>query len=156
MSDKLTGQALEDALAERGLPSEGSADDKRAAVAQFDAEEAATSQPDHEVAEVTTLDSDVTKPSVTAPGDGPADTTDPKERAQSAPPNPGPEAFAAGTVNAVIPLQTVAKPEGPPPRFEEFTAPRPDGAIVKVRRNIESGESIVIGVVTEAPAESGA
>ncbi len=35
---KLTGADLEAALKERGLPSTGSADDKRAAVAQYDAE----------------------------------------------------------------------------------------------------------------------
>ena len=45
--------------------------------------------------EKTTLDEDTTKPSTTAPGDGPADTTDPNERASSITPQPGPEAINA-------------------------------------------------------------
>ena len=90
----------------------------------------------------TTLDSDITKPSVTAPGDGPADTTDPTERASSVTPRPGDEALKVGTVNAVVPLPKVEEParEGED-RTEEYTAIRPDGSEVTVVRNIETGES---------------
>ncbi len=92
----------------------------------------------------TTLDTDVTKPSVTAPGDGPADTTDPTETAHSVQPNPGPEAIKAGTVNAVKPgpKRSQSKASGKP-RTETYTATRPDGTEVKVTRNIETGESSV-------------
>lgn len=90
----------------------------------------------------TTLDSDITKPSVTAPGDGPADTTDPTERASTVTPNPGPEALAVGTVNAVKPLSKVEEPtrEGED-RTEEYDVVGPDGETVRVVRNIETGES---------------
>ena len=60
--------------------------------------------------EKTTLDSDVTKPSVTAPGDGPADTTDPTEQASSVPFAPSEEALKVGTVNAVVPVPKVEEP----------------------------------------------
>lgn len=94
--------------------------------------------------ETTTLDSDTTKPSVTAPGDGPADTTDPTERASSVTPQPGEEALKVGTVNAVVPLpkvEEVAREGGS--RTEEYKAVKPDGSEVTVTRNIETGESTV-------------
>lgn len=89
----------------------------------------------------TTLDSDNTKPSVTAPGDGPADTTDPNERASSVTPNPGPEAIAAGTVNAVQ-LVPAAKPAArtKKDRVEEYTI-LANGKPVTIVRNVETGES---------------
>jgi len=92
--------------------------------------------------EVTTLDTDTTKPSVTAPGDGPADTTDPAERASTVTPNPGPEALKVGTVNAVKPLPSIEEsaPEGEA-RTEEYDVVAPDGETVRVVRNIETGES---------------
>ena len=92
--------------------------------------------------ETTTLDSDVTKPSVTAPGDGPADTTDPTERASSVTPNPGEEALVVGAVNAVVPLPKVEEPEeDKDPRIERYEAVKPDGSTVTVERNVETGES---------------
>lgn len=91
----------------------------------------------------TTLDSDVTKPSVTAPGDGPHDTTDPLERASTVTaPTPGPEALKSGTVNAVLPLDRIPEPtKVKDPRIEEYDAVKPDGTTVRVIRNIETGES---------------
>ncbi len=96
------------------------------------------------VTKKTTLDSDITKPSVTAPGDGPADTTDPTERASTVTPNPGPEALKVGTVNAVTPLPKNEAParEGKD-RIEEYKATRPDGSEVTVVHNLETGESTV-------------
>ncbi|MCC3276379.1 hypothetical protein LJ753_10905 [Arthrobacter sp. zg-Y20] len=92
----------------------------------------------------TTLDSDVTKPSVTAPGDGPADTTDPTETAHSVQPSPGEEAIKTGTVNAVKPgLKRTVPKTTRKPRTESYTATRPDGTEVTVTRNIETGESSV-------------
>lgn len=95
--------------------------------------------------EVTTLDADTTKPSVTAPGDGPADTTDPNERAQSAPVNPGPEALAAGTVNAVkpVPKPKAAARSTAKERTEKYKATKPNGDVVIVTRNIDTGVSTV-------------
>lgn len=88
----------------------------------------------------TTLDEDTTAPSTTAPGDGPADTTDPDERATSVTPQPGEDAIKAGTVNAVKPVPAVESDENAPAdRFEEYTARRPDGSTVTVRRNITTG-----------------
>lgn len=93
----------------------------------------------------TTLDSDTSKPSVTAPGDGPADTTDPSERAVSAAFDPStPEAQAAGTVNAVKPAPKVkAEPKGKP-RIERYDLLNAAGVTVTVERNIETGESKLV------------
>lgn len=94
--------------------------------------------------ETTTLDSDVTKPSVTAPGDGPADTTDPTEIAVSVTPQPGDEAVAVGTVNAVKPAKrAAAKRDASKDRTEKYEAVKPDGSTVTVTRNIETGETTV-------------
>jgi hypothetical protein len=92
----------------------------------------------------TTLDSDVTKPQVTQPGDAPADTTDPDERASSVTPNPGDEALMAGVVNAVKPLPRRATTRDTSnDRTETYTATRPDGSQVTVSRNMETGETKV-------------
>lgn len=95
----------------------------------------------------TRLDEHLDKPSTTAPGDGPADTTDPDERATSATPDKGAAAQAGhGTVNAVLPLpkKTAAARMGKD-RTETYTAVKPDGSEVTVERNIETGESSVKG-----------
>lgn len=91
----------------------------------------------------TRLDSDVTKPSTTAPGDGAADTTDPDERAQSVTPDPGEEALTAGTVNAVKPAPKSTGRGGAKPkaRVERYEAVTPTGETVTIERNIETGES---------------
>jgi hypothetical protein len=93
--------------------------------------------------EKTVLDSDVTKPSVTAPGDGPADTTDPTERASTVTPQPGEEALKVGTVNATVPLpkDDEGERDESQDRTEEYEAVKPDGTKVTVVRNIETGES---------------
>lgn len=97
------------------------------------------------VEETTTLDSDITKPSVTAPGDGPADTTDPTEIASTVTPRPGPEAFAVGTVNAVKPVEKKAtKRDTKNDRFEEYEAVKPNGDVVRIKRNIDTGESEIV------------
>lgn len=90
----------------------------------------------------TTLDTDNTKPSKTAPGDGPADTTDPAERASSVLPQPGPEALRAGTVNSQLPLEPIAAParSSKDDRVEEYEVTNAAGETVKVVRNLETGE----------------
>lgn len=94
----------------------------------------------------TKLDKDTTKPSTTQPGDGPADTTDPNERASSRPPDPKDEAHKVGTVNAVVSVETPSAPQpSGKPRTEEYEATRPDGTTVTVERNVETGESSVKG-----------
>lgn len=97
--------------------------------------------------EKTTLDSDVTKPSVTAPGDGPADTTDPTERASTV---GGDKAAAAKdghlTVNAVVPVESapagsaVAEEDQ---RIEKYDVVKPDGSKATVTHNIDTGETKV-------------
>ena len=95
----------------------------------------------------TKLDEDVTKPSTTAPGDGPADTTDPSERAVSVPPQPGDEAVKVGTVNAVKPApeeeQADSAPAKKDQRVEKYEAVKPDGTKVTVTHNIDTGETSV-------------
>lgn len=94
--------------------------------------------------DATTLDSDVTKPSVTAPGDGPADTTDPTETAHSVSPRPDAEALKVGTVNAVMPGEKVeAKADAGDHRIEKYDAVKPDGSTVTVTHNIDTGETSV-------------
>jgi len=93
----------------------------------------------------TTLDTSVAKPSTTAPGDGPADTTDPTEIAQSVPATPGAEALAVGTVNAVKPVKkaTAKKVDGEA-RTERYKATKPDGTEVTIERNIDTGVSAIV------------
>lgn len=93
----------------------------------------------------TKLDKDVTTPATTQPGDAPADTTDPDERASSVPPRPGEEALRAGTVNAVVPIpqEKRAERDSKNDRTETYEAVRPDGSKVKVKRNVETGETSV-------------
>lgn len=93
----------------------------------------------------TTLDTDVTKPSTTAPGDGPADTTDPTETAHSVTPQPGAEAIKVGTVNAVQPGTKVEAPKSDATkhRVEKYKATKPDGTVVTVEHNIDTGETKV-------------
>jgi len=91
----------------------------------------------------TRLDKDTTKPSRTEPGDGPADTTDPAERATTVRPSPGDEALKVGTVNGVKPLPAAPAVEQGEARTETYDAVRPDGSTVTVTRNVETGESTV-------------
>jgi hypothetical protein len=92
----------------------------------------------------TRLDTDVTKPSTTAPGDGPADTTDPTETAHSVTPRPGDEAVTVGTVNAVVPGEKATEPERKgKDRIEKYKSVRPDGTEVTVTHNIDTGETSV-------------
>ena len=93
----------------------------------------------------TRLDKDITKPSTTAPGDGPADTTDPTEQASTV----GGDKQAAAeaghlTVNAVVPVepQPIANREGKD-RIETYKATRPDGTEVTVKHNLDTGETSV-------------
>lgn|SRR3954447_4540486 len=103
----------------------------------------------------TTLDDDVTMPSKVEPGDGPYDTTDPTEIATSVSPDKAAAARAGfGVVNAVLPLETVpgnVRPEdrakingtdsGDGERSETYDVLGPDGKLVTVTHNIETGET---------------
>lgn len=97
------------------------------------------------MAKQTKLDSDTTKPSVTQPGDGPADTTDPNERAVSAPVNPGDEARRVGTVNAVVPAPASEpeKRDSKKDRIEKYEVVKPNGDKVTVTHNLDTGETSV-------------
>ncbi|MDR6117267.1 hypothetical protein QE370_000451 [Aeromicrobium sp. SORGH_AS981] len=157
MSDqKLTGADLEKALTDRGLPITGTADEKRAAVAEYDAahspaptagdgdggagggEQTPTPTPTS-----TTLDSHTDAPSTTAPGDGPADTTDPNEIASTVSPDKAAAAQAGhGTVNGVVKTGEVATAQVPPKedqRVETYTSTKPDGTKVLVTHNLDTG-----------------
>lgn len=94
----------------------------------------------------TTLDSHLDAPQVTQPGDAPADTTDPTERASSATPDKAAAAKAGyGTVNAVVKVGDTSAParDTKNDRTEKYQATRPDGTVVTVTRNIETGERSV-------------
>lgn len=94
----------------------------------------------------TKLDADVTTPSTTAPGDGPADTTDPTETAHSVPPRPDEEAIKVGTVNAVLPgpkVEEVRTGDGKG-RVERYEATKPDGTTVTVEHNIDTGATKLV------------
>jgi hypothetical protein len=92
----------------------------------------------------TRLDKDVNTPSTAAPGDAPHDTTDPLEVAHTVTPQPNAEALAAGTVNGVLPGKPLEAPAGvaeKDQRTEEYEARRADGSTVKVKHNIDTGET---------------
>lgn len=94
-----------------------------------------------------TLDSDVTKPSTSAPGYGPTDTTDEYEIASSVRAKPGPEAVRAGTVNAVVSLGRTPAPRTEwleTDRIEREERTRPDGTPVTIERNLELGATRVV------------
>ncbi len=97
--------------------------------------------------ETTTLDSHLDKPSVTAPGDGPADTTDPTEIASTVTPDKAAAAKAGhGTVNGVV--KTGEADETPQvsekdQRVEKYKATKPDGTEVTVTHNLDTGETSV-------------
>lgn len=108
----------------------------------------------------TTLDDHLDAPSITAPGDGPADTLDPTERASSATPDKGAAARAGyGTVNAVVKLpdrksrrRANDPSEKADDRTETYEVEGPDGEPVKVTRNIETGEVTKAGDGSSAKA----
>lgn len=93
----------------------------------------------------TKTDNNVSKPSTVEPGDAPADTTDPTERVSSVPVQPGVEAIKAGTVNAVLVNPNLPTPGGPvtgeKARVETYKARKPDGTVVTVTHNLETGET---------------
>lgn len=104
----------------------------------------------------TRLSNVVTAPQPTDPGDAPADTYDPKERASSARPDKA-AAAAAGhqTVNAVVKSGTV--PDNTPTgiRSETYTATGPDGATVWVTHNYDTGETTVSDTEPDDSSSSG-
>ena len=95
----------------------------------------------------TRLDSHVDAPSTTAPGDGPADTTDPNELASTVDhPDKAAAAKAGhGTVNAVVKIGDLSEQErdGKNDRIETYKATAPDGSEVTVKHNLETGETSV-------------
>lgn len=116
------------------------------------------SQPAAAKAKETRLDNDVSMPGYVAPGDGPFDTTDPTEIATSVSPDKAAAAAKGfGVVNAVLPLETIpgyvkpadrAKITGQGDgdggeRTEEYDVVGPDGSLVRVTHNLETGETSV-------------
>lgn len=88
----------------------------------------------------TRLTSVLTAPQPTAPGDAPADTWDPKERASSARPDKA-AAAAAGhqSVNAVVEVDGVPDTTPTGVRTETYTAFAPNGSEVVVTHNYDTG-----------------
>lgn len=96
----------------------------------------------------TTADKHADAPSSQEPGDAPADTTDPTERVTSVTPDKA-AAAAKGhqTVNAAVKVDSPDEPERDTrkDRVEKYKATRPDGTVVTVERNVETGERKVSG-----------
>jgi len=93
----------------------------------------------------TKLDDNVSEPSTVQPGDAPADTTDPTEQASTVTPTPSAEALKQGTVNGVLPIPKVSKPKSTSKdRFEEYDAEKPNGEVVRIKRNIETGATEIV------------
>ena len=92
----------------------------------------------------TRLSDDVTKPQPTAPGDDPADTMDPKERAVSVRPDKAAAAEAGHlTVNAVVPGDPIVEVAPTGTRTETYTVTKPDGTTVEVTHNYDTGKTEV-------------
>lgn len=93
----------------------------------------------------TRLDSHIDAPSTVAPGDAPADTTDPNERASTVIPDFAAAALAGHlTVNSAVPIKPAdqADEDGKDDhRIEEYEATRPDGTKVTIKHNLDTGES---------------
>lgn len=109
-----------------------------------------------EVPDETRLDTDVHAPATNAPGDAPADTTDPAERASTITPQaPSAEALAAGTILGAVPVPEGVLPTVVPgvtgadgeERVEEYDTVDPHGQPVRIRHFIDgpnAGKSIRI------------
>lgn len=94
----------------------------------------------------TRAEDQITEPATTAPGDAPADTTDPDEIVSSRVPQPSPEASKVGTVNAAVKIgdRRDAAASSGDERVEKYQATRPDGTEVTVEHNIDTGDSKVV------------
>ena len=91
------------------------------------------------------LSDDVTQPQPTAPGDAPADTMDPLERATSTTPDKGKAAEDGHqTVNAVKPVDPIDPTEPTGTRTETYTVHKPDGTTVEVTHNYDTGKTEVV------------
>lgn len=92
----------------------------------------------------TRLSNDLTAPQPTDPGDAPADTFDPLERASSARPDKGAAATAGHqTVNAVVKSGTIPVVVPTGTRTETYTRVGPDGVEVTVTHNYDTGVTTV-------------
>jgi hypothetical protein len=111
-----------------------------------------SSDPDSD-APTTLLDDQVNMPGYVAPGDGPFDTVDPSEHATSVVPDKGNAAREGfGVVNAVLPvpdpsgreqyLAAQAEELDSSDRTEEYEVAGPDGKPVRIRHNLDTGETV--------------
>jgi hypothetical protein len=108
----------------------------------------------------TKLDATNSKPSTTQPGDGPHDTTDPSERASTVVPAPSAATIASGvgTVNGNLPAEPIpAEAKVKDPRIEEYDAITPEGKVVRVQHNLETGATRVAASTdtSSTPTQSG-
>lgn len=96
--------------------------------------------------EETRLDTDVHAPATNAPGDAPADTTDPAERASTIVPQaPSEEALKAGTILGAVPVPavevTAQSTDGGEVRVEEYDDVTPTGEAVRVRHILDGPDA---------------
>ena len=93
----------------------------------------------------TRLSADVTKPQPTAPGDAPADTYDPKERASSVTPDKAAAAKAGHqSVNAVVPVDPIESEEVTGgTRTQTYTVHDETGKEVQVTHDLDTGVTTV-------------
>lgn len=94
----------------------------------------------------TRLDTDVHAPATNAPGDAPADTTDPTERASTISPQvPNEEALRAGTILGAVPLpqQVVAQTsDGEDVRVETYDEVDPrTGQPIQIRHILDGPDA---------------
>lgn len=90
----------------------------------------------------TRLDTDVHAPATNAPGDAPADTTDPDERATTITPQvPSDEALKAGTILGAVPVPAAViaaqTGDGEDVRVEEYDEVTPTGEAIRVRHILD-------------------
>lgn len=108
----------------------------------------------------TRLSEDIEAPQPTVPGDAPADTMDPLERAVSVRPNKA-AAAASGyqTVNAVVPGEPIVEPVLEGEREETYTVHKPDGTTVEVTHNYDTGVTEPVapleGPLPDTPDDTG-
>jgi hypothetical protein len=94
----------------------------------------------------TRLDTDVHAPATNAPGDAPADTTDPTEQATTITPQlPSEEALKAGTILGAIPVPAAViaaqTTDGDDVRVEEYDEVTPTGEAVRVRHILDGPDA---------------
>lgn len=150
--DSMTVAELEEVAAAHGIDlsaASNKAEKLEAVRAGLAGDDAGQGSGSDETPDATRLDEAVDRPSTTAPGDGPADTTDPTEHASTVNPDKAAAAKAGhGTVNTVVPVPRPggSRRKASKERIEQYERTRPDGKVVTVEHNLETGKTSIVGV----------